>query len=200
MAYSTPTLINFNGEPQIVTAGGEFITTYDPATGKELWRFRYPGGYSVVPRPVVDDGIVFASSGYDNPVFYAVKLGGSGDVTESCLVWKTDKNAPRNASPLIVGDDLYLVNDKGIVSCLDVKSGELHWQQRIDGDFSSSPLFADGRIYITSEAGVTTVFKPGHEFKSLAENELPGRIFASLAPSDGAIFLRTESALYRIQN
>lgn len=200
MAYSTPTLIEFGGEPQLVTAGGEFISTYDPATGKELWRFRYPGGYSVVPRPVVSHGMAFASSGFNEPVFYGVKLGGSGDVTETHLAWKTAKNAPRNASPLIVGEELYLVSDNGVVTCHDVKTGKVHWQQRVGGDFSSSPLFADGRIYITSEGGLTTVFKPGRQFEALAENQMPGRVFASLAPYDGAIFLRNERALYRIEN
>jgi outer membrane protein assembly factor BamB len=200
MAYSTPTLIEFGGEPQLVTAGGEFISTYDPATGKELWRFRYPGGYSVVPRPVVSHGMAFASSGFNEAVFYGVKLGGSGDVTETHLAWKTAKNAPRNASPLIVGEELYLVSDNGVVTCHDVKTGKVHWQQRVGGDFSSSPLFADGRIYITSEGGLTTVFKPGRQFETLAENQMPGRVFASLAPYDGAIFLRNERALYRIEN
>ncbi len=199
MAYSTPTLFQYQGEPQLVSAGGEFITTYNPGTGKELWKFRYPKGYSVVPRPVVADGIAFASSGYDDPVFYGVKLGGSGDVTESHLAWKVAKNAPRNASPIIVGNDIYLISDNGVASCFDVKTGQQHWQHRVGGDFSSSPLYADGKIYITSESGLTTVLKPGHEYESLAENQLPGRIFASLAAFDGALFQRTEKSLYRIQ-
>jgi outer membrane protein assembly factor BamB len=199
MAYSTPTLIEFNGEPQLITAGGEFITAYNPETGKELWKFRYPKGYSVVPRPVVAQGIAFASSGYDDPVFYGVKLGGQGDVTESHLAWKIAKGAPRNASPIVVDDDIYIVSDNGVVTCLDVKTGKVHWQKRVGGDFSSSPLYADGRIYITSEAGLTTVLKPGHEYEVLAENPMPGRIFASLAPVDGAIYLRTEKSLFRIE-
>ncbi len=199
MAYSTPTLIDFEGQPQVITAGGEFLTTYDPATGKELWKFRYPKGYSVVPRPVVADGIAFASSGYDSPVFYGVKLGGAGDVTESHLVWKTEKGAPRNASPIVIGDDVYLVSDNGVACCFDVKTGKQHWQKRVGGDYSASPLHADGRIYLTNEAGLTTVLQPGHQYEVLAENQLPGRAFASLATADQAIFFRNETALYRIQ-
>lgn len=200
MAYSTPTMTVFNGQPQVVTSGGEFISTYAPATGKELWRFRYPGGFSNVPRPVVAQGIAFASSGYNETFLYGVKLGGEGDVTETHLAWKTNKAVPRNASPIIVGDDLYLISDNGVATCLDVKTGEQHWQKRIGGDFSSSPLFADGKLYIVNENGLTTVLKPGHEYEVLAENQLPGRIFASPVPHDGAIFLRTEAALYRIEN
>lgn len=199
MAYSTPTLIEFEGKPQLITAGGEFITSYDPASGEELWKFRYPKGYSVVPRPVVANGIAFASSGYDDPVFYGVKLGGSGDVTETHLAWKSTKNAPRNASPLVVGEDIYLVSDDGIATCSDVKTGKRHWQTRMGGNYSASPLYANGRIYLTNEDGLTTVLKPGHQYEVLAENAMPGRIFASLAPYDGAFFLRTEHALYRIQ-
>lgn len=199
MAYSTPTLTVFDGKPQLITAGGEFFSAYDPETGKELWRFRYPGGYSVVPRPVVSEGIAFASSGYNDPIFYGVKLGGQGDVSETHLAWKTPKGAPRNSSPIIIGDDLYLVSDNGVASCLDVKTGDPHWQKRVGGDFSSSPLYAGGRLYVTSESGLTTVLKPGHEYEVLAENQLPGRVFASLAPVDGAIYLRTEKALYRIE-
>lgn len=199
MAYSTPTLISFQGKPQLVTAGGEFFSAYDPTDGKELWRMRWPGGYSVVPRPVISEGLAFASSGYNDPVFYGVKLGGSGDVTETHIAWKTAKGAPRNASPIIIGPDVYMISDNGVASCLDLKTGEQHWQKRVGGDFSASPLFADGKLYITNEAGMTTVLKPGHEYEVLAENQLPGRIFASLSPYDGALFQRTEKGLYRIQ-
>lgn len=200
MAYSTPTLTVFNGQTQMVTSGGEFFSAYDPETGKELWRHRYPGGYSNVPRPVVTQGIAFASSGYNDPVFYAVKLGGEGDVTDTQLAWKTAKAAPRNASPIIVGDEIYLISDNGVGTCLDVVTGKQHWQKRIGGDYSASPLAAEGRIYITSETGLTTVLKAGTEYEVLAENQLPGRIFASLAPHEGALYQRTERALYRIVN
>ncbi len=200
MAYSTPTLAVVNGKPQLVTAGGEFISSYDPATGKELWRFRYPGGYSVVPRPLVADGIAYASSGYNDPIFYAVKMDGSGDVTDTHLVWKTEKNAPRNASPIIVGEELYMMSDNGVGTCLNAKTGKQIWQKRVGGDYSSSFLYADDKLYITSEGGLTTVLKPGKDYEVLAENQLPGRIFASPSPFDGAIFLRTETALYRIEN
>lgn len=199
MAYSTPILTLVDGQPQLISSGGEWTIAYEPATGNEIWRFRYPKGYSNVPRPVSGFNMTFISSGYDNPVFYAVKLGGTGDITDTHVAWKIAKGAPRNASPLIVGDEIYIINDNGIATCLDAKTGEQHWQQRVGGDFSASPLYADGRIYLLNETGKTTVIAPGKEYKMLAENELPGRTLASISAAHGALFLRTDTALYRLQ-
>lgn len=199
MAYSTPILTVVDGQPQLISSGGEWTIAYDPAKGEEIWRFRYPKGYSNVPRPVTGFGMTFVSSGYDNPVFYAVKLGGHGDITDTHAVWKIAKGAPRNASPIIVGDEIYIVADNGVATCLDAVSGEPRWTERVGGNFSASPLFADGRIYLLDETGKTTVIAPGKEYKVLAENELPGRTLASISVADGALFLRTDTALYRLQ-
>ena len=196
MAYSTPTV----GKPLVVSCGGEFVIAYAPESGEERWRFRYPGGYSNVPRPVTGFGLAFVSSGYDTPVFYALPLDGTGELGEDRVAWKSTKAAPRNASPLLVGDELYLVSDNGVISCLDAHSGEIHWQERLGGDCTASPLCADGRIYITDENGVTKVIAPGKTFQELATNELPGRTLASLAAADGALFLRTDTALYRLDD
>lgn len=199
MAYSTPILITHDGQPQLISSGGEWTIAYDPATGNELWRFRYPKGYSNVPRPVTGFGMTFVSSGYDNPVLYGLKLGGKGDITDTHVAWKLAKGAPRNASPILVGDELYIVSDNGITTCLDAKSGEQHWQKRISGDYSASPLYADGRLYLLNEIGKTTVLAPGKEYNVLAENELPGRTLASISAAHGALFLRTDTMLYRLQ-
>jgi outer membrane protein assembly factor BamB len=198
MAYSTPTLIDVNGEPQLISSGGEWTIAYRPGNGEELWRYNYPKGYSNVPRPVAAFGLTFVSSGYDSPTFYALKLGGQGSLDESYVAWKISKGAPRNASAIIVGEEIYLVNDNGIVTCMDAKTGEQHWQERLGGDCSASPLFADGRLYITNETGVTKVLAPGKTYQELAVNELPGRTLASLATADGALFLRTDTTLYRL--
>lgn len=199
MAYSTPLLVTWNGQTQVVCSCGEWAVAYEPASGRELWRFRYPGGYSNVPRPVAAFGLTFVSSGYDTPTFYALKLDLQGDITETGAVWKLSKGAPRNVSPLIVGDELYLMSDNGIATCLDARTGQVHWQERVGGDYSASPIYASGRIYFLNETGKTTVLAPGKTYQVLAENELPGRTLASLAPVDGAIYLRTDTALYRIQ-
>ena len=200
MAYSTPTVVTVEGKPLVVSCGGEFVVAFAPENGEERWRFRYPGGYSNVPRPVTGFGLAFVSSGYDTPVFYALPLDGTGELGDDRVAWKSTKAAPRNASPLLVGDELYLVSDNGVISCLDARSGDIHWQERLGGDCTASPLLADGRIYITDENGVTKVIASGKTFQELATNELPGRTLASLAAADGALFLRTDTALYRLDD
>ncbi len=198
MAYTTPLLTEINGKIQLLSSGADSIVSYDPLTGDELWWFRYDG-YSNVPRPVVGKGHVFISSGYDRPEFFAVRVDGTGDVTESHLAWNMKKAAPLNPSPLLMGDELYLVSDNGIATCLDAVSGEQHWQERIGGNFSASPTFADGRIYFLDEEGKTTVVAPGKKFEVLASNQLEGRTLASPAMVDSSIFLRTDTHLYRIE-
>lgn len=199
MAYCTPLLTEVDGVPQVIAPGGEWVIAYEPRTGKEIWKFRWPKGYSVVPRPVVGHGLTFVSSSYDTAVFYAIRLGGEGDITETHEAWQLTRGAPHNPSALLVGDEIYLVSDKGIATCLDAKTGEQHWQERLGGNFSASPIFADGRIYFLDEEGVCTVLKPGKTYEVLATNTVPGRTLASLVAADGAIFLRTDTHLYRLQ-
>lgn len=198
MAYTTPLLTEINGTIQLLSSGADSIVSYNPGTGDEYWWFRYDG-YSNVPRPVVGKGLVFISSGYDRPEFFAVRVDGSGDVTESHLGWNMKKAAPLNPSPLLAGDELYLVSDNGIATCLDAVTGEQHWQERLGGNFSASPTLADGHIYLLDEQGKTTVLAPGREFKILATNQLDGRTLATPAMVDSTIFLRTDSHLYRIE-
>ena len=201
MAYSTPLIIEVNGQKQLVSTGGEWAMGYAPLTGQELWRFRYPAGYSNVPRPVYGQGLVFLCSGYDSPWIYAVRPDGAGDITESHMAWKLDKGAPLNPSPLLVGSELYLVDDGGIATCLDAKSGKQHWKKRVGGNFTASLLFAEDRIYMLDEAGKTYVIAPTKdEYRELAVNELPGRTQASIAAADESLFLRTDASVYRIQS
>lgn len=198
MAYSTPLVITVGGADQLVSTGGEQAMAYEPDSGKEIWRVRYDG-YSEVPRPVYGQGLVFLATGYDTPWLYAVRPDGRGDVTDSHVVWKLQKGAPLNPSPLLVGDELYLVSDQGIASCLDAKTGDKHWQKRLPGNYSASPLLADDKVYITNEHGLTTVIEPAKEYRQLATNEIDGQTLASLAVSGKAIFLRSGTHLYRIE-
>jgi outer membrane protein assembly factor BamB len=198
MAYSTPLVIAIDGVEQVVSPGAGQVAGYAPATGEEIWRFRYDG-YSVVPRPVFGRGLLFVSSGYDTPVVYAIRLPGQGELTETAAAWSLRRGAPHNPSPLLVGKELYLVSDLGIASCLDAVSGKIHWQQRLSGGYSASPLSAEGRVYFTNEEGLTTVMAAATEAEVFAENHVDGRTLASLATADDAIFLRTDKALYRLE-
>lgn len=198
MAYTTPLLTEVNGTMQLLSSGADSIVSYNPLTGDEYWWFRYDG-YSNVPRPVVGKGHVFISSGYDRPEFFAVKVDGTGDVTDTHLGWNMKKAAPLNPSPLLLGDELYLISDNGIATCLDAVTGEQHWQERIGGNYSASPTFADEKIFLLDEEGTTTVIAPGRTYKKIASNKLEGRTLATPAFVDATIFLRTDSHLYRIE-
>ena len=197
-SYSTPLVIDVAGTPQLISTGGNRVSAYDPRSGDELWHSTYDG-YSLVPRPVFGRGLVFITTGYNNPEMHAIRPNGRGDVTATHVAWTLKQSAPHNPSPLLVGDELYIVSDNGIATCLDAATGRVHWRQRLGGSFSASPLSADGRIYFLNESGEATVIEPGMQFKELAKNKLDGRTLASPAISGHAIFLRTNSHLYRIE-
>lgn len=198
-AYSTPLLIEVASQWQVVSVGGEWVFAYAPQDGRPIWKVHYPGGYSNIPRPVYGQGLVFLSSGYDRPVLYAIRPTGEGDVTETHVAWTLDRGAPLTPSPLLVGEELYLVSDDGILTCVEATTGGVHWRRRLGGNFSASPLYADGRMYLLDENGKTTVVAPDREkYRELAVNQLSGRTLASPAAADRALFLRTDGALYRI--
>ncbi|MFT4549595.1 MAG: outer membrane protein assembly factor BamB [Verrucomicrobiales bacterium] len=197
-SFATPLVIEVKGESQVIVPGSGGVSALDPRTGREIWFVDYDQGYSVIPRPVYGNGMVFVSSGYDRPVAMAIKVDGKGDVTDSHVAWQTDDRAPNTPSMLLVGEELYMTSDGGVTSCLDAKSGDVYWSERTGGGMSASPLYAEGRIYIQDEKGTCTVIKAGTEFEKLATNRIDGRTLASFAVDDGVIFLRSETHLYRI--
>ena len=198
-SFCTPLVIDVEGRRQIISPASDYVFAYD-LSGKQIWKSHYPGGYSVVPRPVYANGLVYVSSGYDRPVLYAVRPNGSGDVSGTHVAWKTDKNAPRNSSVVVVGGLLFMAADTGVVSCLDANSGELRWRERVARETSSSLLHAEGRIYLIDEQGKTYVFAAASTYKLLAENDLSDRTLASFAAAPGTLFIRTSSAVWRIGN
>jgi outer membrane protein assembly factor BamB len=197
-AYSTPLAIRAGERDQIVSVGAFNAFAYDPRTGKEIWRVGYPEGFSNVPRPVYGAGLVFITTGFQQPSLLAVRPDGKGDVTKTHVAWKISRGAPLTPSPLLAGDELYLVTDNGIASCLDARTGAVRWQQRLGNSFSASPVLADGRIYFLDEDGRTTVLKPGPAFEALAVNTLEGPALASMAVAARSFFIRTGTHLYRI--
>ena len=198
-AYSTPLLIRVGDRDQIVNVSAFRTTGHDPATGREIWRVRYPNGFSNVPRPIYGHGLVYLSTGFQTPTLLAVRADGEGDVTRSHVAWRLRRGAPLTPSPILVGNELYVVTDFGIATCVDALTGDIHWQQRLGGNHSASPTFVGGRIYFQNEEGVTNVLAPGTEFRVLARNRLDGVTLASMAVSDGALFIRTDTHLYRIE-
>jgi outer membrane protein assembly factor BamB len=197
-AFVTPLLIRVDGHDEAIMPGAEYCYAYDPPSGRELWQLHYPG-YSNVPRPVYAHGLLYLATGYDNPEFWAIRPGGAGDITPSAVAWKMNKQAPTKPSALVVGDEIYLLSDAGILTCLDARSGEQRWRKRLSGTFSASPVVAEERIYFCGEDGRTTVIAAGKEYRELAVNALDGRFMASPAIAGRALFLRTDSHLYRIE-
>jgi len=198
-SFSTPLAIEVDGKAQIISPTSGFVAGYDPADGREIWRARYPEGFSIITRPVFAHGLLFVSSSYMKPVLYAVKpAGAKGDVTDTHIVWSYPKGAPNTPSPLVVGDEIYFVSDSGIATCLDARTGNLHWSERLGGGFSASPVLAESRIYFQNEEGVGTVLKAGKSFEVLAKNDLGERTLASPAITDNTLFVRSKSHLWRI--
>jgi outer membrane protein assembly factor BamB len=199
-AYTTPLVVRLPAGDQVISPGALRAIAYEPRTGKEIWQVRYGDGFSNVPRPVYGAGLVFICTGFQQPSLLAVRLDGRGDVTKSHVAWTLKRGVSLTPSPLLVGDELYMVSDNGIASCVDARSGAPHWQVRLGGNHSASPIYADGRIYFLSEEGESVVIAPGKEFKALAKNQLDGPTLASMAVSNGSIFVRSQTHLYRLSN
>jgi outer membrane protein assembly factor BamB len=201
-AYTTPALLRNGSAAEIVITGGDVVTGHDPATGQELWRAdglnpNNDGSYRIVASPVVYGDLLFAPS-RERPLL-ALKPGGRGDVTRSHVLWSFN-NGPDVPTPVTDGTYLYSINDRGILYCLDARTGKLvYGPQRLrNSTYSGSAVLADGKIYITDEDGVTTVFRSGPKFELVSENDLQDYTLSSPAVSDGQIFVRTASFMYAI--
>lgn len=201
-SYTTPALLRVGNALEIVITGGDCVTGHDPATGKELWRAnglnpdRNPA-YRIVASPVVADGMIYAPTRV-KPLL-AIKAGGRGDITQTHRAWSF-ANGPDVPTPVTDGKYFYVVDDRGIMWCLDAKTGQPIWgpQRLKPGTYSSSPVLADGKLYISNEDGLTSVVKAGTTFEILAENALNDYCLSSPAISEGQIFVRTAQHLYCI--
>lgn len=208
-AFSSPRILNVEGRDELLSLGSKCLYCYDPMTGKELWKLEDKAAHSGSDTPVIADGMIYYGTGHGGTDLYALKVTPDGIINSNNLVWKTHKAVPTRSSVLVVDGLLYMVNDAGIVTCLDAKTGAEVWRQRIDGQYSASPLYAAGRVYFLSEQGVTTVLAAGREFKLLAQNQLPGGFMASPVVTGDSLILRTfqptdqtraqNTTLYRIE-
>lgn len=197
ISHVTPFVASVDGKDQIISGAGDRVQGFDPKTGELLWSI-YAQGEGVSPSPVLGDGVIYASSGFEKTTLRAVKLGGKGDVTETHIAWEQKKGVPTQPSPIFVKPNLYAITDGGIVTCYNPASGEIIWQDRVGGNHSASPVHADGKIYFLSETGDTTVIEAGPQFKVLAKNSLGEKCQASMAVSGKRLFIRTDKSLFCI--
>ena len=197
-AYGMPVLIPRGKTTQLVGVGGRGLFSYDPATGKELWKMRHRG-WSIAPRPVYGDGLLFALIDRDDPELWAIRPDGAGDVTDSHIVWRETKRMPERASPLFVNGLLFVVTRNGIASCFEGQTGKVCWQKRLKGAYSASPIYANGRIYFFSEDSVCTVISASRDFEIVSTNSLDEeQLMATPAVDGGAFIVRTAKHLYRL--
>jgi len=193
----TPMILEVDGKGQLISPAADWLYGYEPSTGRELWKLRYGKlGFSNVSRPVIGNGMIYLSTGFGKTEMLALKLNGDKPPTE---VWRHTKAVPRVSSPVLVGEQLYFISDSGILSCLDSKNGKVHWQERLNGNYSASPLFADGHLYFFSHEGKVHTVDPGLKYQLVAENDMGSPIMASPAAVGNAIYLRADSGLFRIQ-
>jgi outer membrane protein assembly factor BamB len=195
-AYGTPLIVTISGQPVVVSPAADWVYGYEPATGRELWKLPYEGlGFSMSVRPVADSERIYFSTSFGKSQVIALNYA---DRTTPEIAWRNNKNAPKMCSPVLANGLLFYVDDGGIVSCVDPKTGESLYKERIGGKYSASPIVADGQIYFASREGVVTVIPASKDFKILAKNTLEGSLMASPIAVDGTLYLRTDKALYRI--
>ncbi len=198
-SFATPLAIQSDGRTLVISSGSNSVGAFDLQTGEQVWSVRYQG-YSVIPRPVFANGLIYLSTSYDSPSVLAIRPGGKGDVTDTHVAWTVKKGAPHTPSLLVLGKELYMVSDRGVATCLDALTGEEIWQERLGGNFSASPLYADGRIYFQNETGETFVVRASRTYELLGKSKLENaRTLASYAVVDHAILLRTDTQLLRIE-
>lgn len=208
-SFCTPVLVNHQGRVEAIVPTAHWLTSYDPSTGQELWRFRHGEGFSIVPRPVVGQGIVYFSTGYHPPTMIALNIPSTSGrseqdgplvVTDEDIAWDDRRNAPTQPSPVLVGDHLITVSDAGFASSHEAVSGKLSWRRRMGGAYSASPIAVGDLIYLFDRSGESTVLDVSLTDKpqEVASNHLDGDLMATPAVADGELFIRTTEGVYCI--
>ena len=201
VSWATPILVRGATRTELITSGTEFVISYDPATGKELWRHKGVES-NAIPSPVANSEMVFLSAGFPAKIAMAIRLGGSGDLTGTPnVLWTYAKGTAYVPSPILYGDYLYLTTDRGVLTCIAAKTGEVKYEGGripIPATFTASPVAFDGKILMTSEDGDTFIVKSGPKHEILGTNSVGEPVYASPAIADGRIFIRGEKNLYCI--
>ena len=210
-AFSTPHVAVLEGKPTLISSGAKAHYAYNPGTGEELWRVEERTSHSASSRPVTGHGLVFINTGWSTGELLAIHPGRKGDVVDANqpssqsqsgelrVAWKSKRGVPKKPSLLLVKDLLFGMEDGGVATCLEAATGAEVWRERIPGNYSASPIYAEGHIYFLSEQGKATVIAASREFQKLAENQLDDGFMASPAVAGKALFLRTKTHLYRIE-
>jgi outer membrane protein assembly factor BamB len=198
-AYSTPTVFTIDGKPQLISPTAAGTVAYDPRTGKELWKVHYPG-MNAAPPPLMADGKVFVTTGHTKRLV-AIRPTGSGDITNTHVAWTLGKAnlVPSRPAPLVFHGLLYMISDDGFASCIDITNGNVVWSKRLGGNYCSSPLCAEGRLYLFDQDGKSYVLATGRTAKLIATNRLDEGCMATPAIAGRALFVRTKNHLYRIE-
>jgi outer membrane protein assembly factor BamB len=201
-SQSSPIIISVNKKDELISESSQLCQVFDPETGKEIWRVTYAGGDGTVSSPLFWNGIAFINTGLSKKELWAVRPDGNGDVTASNVIWKCKENVPGISTPVISNGLIFMINDKGILSCLDAKTGQLIWKEKLQGSYSFNfaPVSIEGNIYLTDMDGVTTVIKAEKKFQIVAENKLEGKFIAPPVVSENSLIMRSDTHIYRIEN
>ena len=198
-AFSTPVIADVGGKPVLISLGSMALYGYEPETGEELWRVEAAGSHSGACRPVVGHGLVFSPMGHGAGL-WAVRPDGRGVVTDAHVVWKYERAVPKRSSILLVDDLLFMVDDDGVAACVEAKTGKEVWRERLGGNYSASPIYADEKVFFFDQSGRSTVIEAAGQYRVVAVNHLDEGFMASPAVSGNALYLRTKTDLYRIED
>jgi outer membrane protein assembly factor BamB len=199
-SFSTPLVVETDGRTEILSAASGMIGAYAPDDGRLLWKVTYGEGYSVVPRPVVADGMAYVATGYNVPKLIAIRLGdATGDVTKTHLAWEVTRRMPKTPSMIAANGQILALDDTGTLTSLDSKSGEPVWTEKLSGNFSASPILTGDTLYAVTEDGVCYVVGISADAAKIRfEIDLAERTLASPVLLDNALYLRTEKHLWKI--
>ena len=199
-SHTTPLIITVNGKDQLVSVGSQLCQVFDPETGREIWRVTYKGGDSTVSSPLFWNGIVYINTGLQPTELWAVRPDGKGDITATHILWKCKQNVPGISTPVITNGLIFMVNEKGFFSCLDAKTGQEIWKQKLQGNFNfnTAPVSISGKIYLSDMNGATTIINAGKKFEVVAKNKLEGKFIARPVVSGNSLIVRSDTHVYRI--
>jgi outer membrane protein assembly factor BamB len=205
-SWTTPSIYQGKDRTELIANGGRYIRGYDPLTGKELWRFADNDTQVKMQAPLIANDLIYITGGYPpGRAMYVFRPGAVGDIslkagqdTNAFLAWRTSKGSPYTPTPIVYGDQFYVLADNGVLSSYDAKTGELIYQQRLPTSFSASPVAADGKLYLASEDGDVFVVKAGRQYELLSKNVMGQPLMATPAITQGMLILRGDKAIYAI--